>query len=43
MGKFACLNDRRCGRLEGHPVQVRHKQDWGRRVYPFTTPDCCTA
>ena len=30
MGKFACLNDHRCGHSEGHPLQVRHKQDWGR-------------
>ena len=30
-------------RLKRYPLQVRHKQDWGQGVYPFTTPGCCTA
>ena len=29
--------------LEGHPLQVIHKQNLGRGFYPFTTPGCCTA
>ena len=28
---------RRC--LEGHPLQVSHKQDWGREF--ITIPGCC--
>ena len=41
--KRAYSNKSTCRRrLEGYPLQVRHKQDWGQ-VYPFTTSGCCTA
>ena len=29
--------------FEGHPLQVRHKQEWGRGFILLLPPDCCTA
>ena len=31
------LTAHHCHRLEGHPFQVRNKQDWGQGFNPFTT------